>query len=124
MTNLTKLRAEIKRLQDKIALPKFYTQDSAKLRAELEAYERDAAKAFIAKHQEKSGFKTGEIIANLTAENKRLTAELEQVKADHAELVRACEVYVRDSYPPAHSFDMQRFRVMETALAKLQGSKE
>jgi len=39
---------------------------------ELEAYERDAAKSFIAKHQEKSGFKTGEIIANLTAENKRL----------------------------------------------------
>ena len=51
-----------------------------------------------------------------------LCAELEQVKSGHAELVRACEVYVRDSYPPAHSFDMQRFLVMETALAKLQGS--
>ena len=28
------MEAEIKRLRDKIALPKFYTQDSAKLRAE------------------------------------------------------------------------------------------
>ena len=77
MTNPTKLRAEIKRLTK-----------------ELEAYERDAAKAFIAKHQEKSGFKTGEIIANLTAENKRLTAELEQVEADYAVLAMATTGYV------------------------------
>ena len=58
------------------------------------------------------------------AEIDSLTAELEQVKADHAELVRTCEVYVRDSYPPTPKYDLQRFEIMCDALAKLQGSKE
>ena len=91
-----------------------------RLTAELEAYERDAAKAFIAKHQEKSGFKTGEIIANLTAEIKRLMSELEQVN-------RWCKAFMplAESHYKRQNAEHKTFcdvcRYWELADAKLQG---
>ena len=47
--------AEITRLRDKIALPKFYTQDSAKLRAEIKRL-RDALKAKIDSYEYDTSF--------------------------------------------------------------------